>query len=341
MQLGAIIHMSPLRLVIAAACAAACAFGLAAGAYAEPAVGYQHLLIPDPQGAPVEIGVWYPADAAPRPEAVGLFTETVAVDALTARGRRPLIVISHGNGGNYLSHVDTAMALARAGYVAAALTHTGDNNRDQSRATDVANRPRQLKLLADYMLSDWPGRAAIDPDRVGAFGFSSGGFTVLADAGGEPDLIRVGPHCNAHPGYYDCLLVGRAPGVIARLASARPTWSHDPRLKAVVVAAPALGFTFGKEGLKSVTLPMQLWRAEFDHILPQPDYAEAVDHDLPIPPDYRLAANADHFDFLAPCSDSLRKVAPEICISRPGFDREAFHTDFNRAVVAFFDAHLK
>jgi predicted dienelactone hydrolase len=42
------------------------------------------------------------------------------------------VVISHGNGGDDLTHIDTAMALANAGYVVAALTHTGDNPRDQS-----------------------------------------------------------------------------------------------------------------------------------------------------------------------------------------------------------------
>ena len=329
--------MSLLRLAVALACA----LGLAAAAHAEPAIGYQHLSIPDPQGPPVEIGVWYPTDAAPTAGAVELFQTELAADAAATPGLHPLVVISHGNGGSFGSHIDTAVALARAGYVVAALTHTGDNYRDQSRALDMANRPRQLKLLTDYMLTGWAQHASIDPARIGAFGFSSGGFTVLADAGGEPDLGKVGPHCVAHPHYYDCALVARFPGALDRLAAAHQVWTHDPRLKAVVAAAPALGFTFGKTGLARVNQPLLLWRAEYDHILPQPDYAEAVDHDLPVPPDYRLVANADHFDFLAPCSDALRKAAPAICISRPGFDREAFHADFDRAVVAFFDAHLK
>jgi len=313
----------------------------ATAAQAQPAVGYQHLSIPDAQGPPVEIGVWYPTETAPAARAVGLLETDLAPDAMATPGAHPLVVISHGNGGSFGSHLDTAVALARAGYVVAALTHTGDNYRDQGRALDMANRPRQLKLLTDYMLTGWVQHASVDPGRIGAFGFSSGGFTVLVDAGGEPDLTKVQPHCAAHPHYYDCSLVGRFPGALDRLAAAQQVWTHDPRLKAVVVAAPALGFTFGKSGLAQVTLPLLLWRAEFDHILPQPDYAEAVDHDLPVAPDYRLVANADHFDFLAPCSDALRKAAPDICISRPGFDRDAFHAGFDRAVVAFFDAHLK
>lgn len=328
--------MSFLRLLAAVAAT----FGLAAAAHAEPAVGFQHLSMPDPAGPAVEIGVWYPTEATPKAQQVGLIPAMLAMDAPASAGAHPLVVISHGNGGSFASHIDTAVALAHAGYVVAALTHTGDNYRDQSRAVDLANRPRQLKLLVDYMLTAWAQRAAVDPGRIGAFGFSSGGFTVLVAAGGIPDLGQIKPHCAAHPDYFDCKLVARFPAAVARLDAA-PDWTRDARLKAVVAAAPALGYSFGQAGLSQATLPLQLWRAEFDHILPQPDYAEAVDRDLPVRPDYRVVANADHFDFLAPCSQALRAVAPDICVSRPGFDRTAFHAEFDRAVVAFFDAHLK
>ncbi len=43
---------------------------------------------------------------------------------------------------------------------------------------------------------------------------------------------------------------------------------HDARVRAIVVAAPALGFTFGREELKDIHAPVQLWRDEFDHVLP-------------------------------------------------------------------------
>ena len=115
---------------------------------------------------------------------------------------------------------------------------------------------------------------------------------------------------------------------------------RDPRIRAAVIAAPALGFAFGREGLKHVGLPVQLWRAEDDHILPNPDYAEAVRIALPTSPEFHLVANADHFDFLAPCSSLLRQFAPQICVSAPGFDRTAFHETFNREVVRFFREKL-
>jgi predicted dienelactone hydrolase len=301
-----------------------------------PAVGYQTLSMPDPEGPPVDVAVWYPADGAGSPTSVGPFTQTLSVQAPMLGNDLPLVVISHGNGGSFASHSDTALALAQAGFVVAALTHTGDSYRDQSRATDLPNRPRQLKLLVDYMLGVWPQRNRIDPARIGAFGFSSGGFTVLVAAGGEPDLRMMADHCHEHPDYYDCRLMARGP----TQASTAPVWTHDRRLKAAVSAAPAMGFSFGQAGLAGVSVPIQLWRASDDHILPNPDYAEAVRLSLPTPSDYRVVANADHFDFLAPCSDILKQSAPMICTSAPGFDRTRFHEAFNRDVVAFFRAKL-
>ena len=317
------------------------AFSLAAQLRpAEAAVGYQHLMIDDPRGGQIEVGVWYPADAKTASTYVGAYPLDVAVDASPSAGRHPLVVMSHGNGGSFAGHVDTAMALAEAGFVAAALTHTGDNYRDQSRAVDLPNRPRQLKRLLDYMVDEWPQHDAVDARRIGAFGFSAGGFTVLALAGGEPDLSRFAPHCEAHPAVYDCALVARSPGVMKAIAAAKPVWTLDTRLRAVVSAAPAIGFAFGAEGLKTVTVPVSLWRAEFDQVLPDPDYATAVRETLPRPPEFHLVANADHYDFLPPCNEILKRNAPIICPSRTGFDRAAFHEGFNREVVAFFKRTL-
>ena len=114
----------------------------------------------------------------------------------------------------------------------------------------------------------------------------------------------------------------------------------DLRIKSAVVAAPALGFTFSPEGLKNVKVPVQLWRAENDVIVPHPRSAEAVRLALPQAPENHVVANAGHFDFLAPCSSALAAIAPAICSSAIGFDREAFHASFNSGVVNFFGRTL-
>lgn len=305
-------------------------------------VGFQEVQIPNGADKPLTVGIWYPTDAPAAAHPLHTFTQTVAPDGPVAGRGLPLVVMSHGNGGWYGGHYDTAQALARAGIVAAAVSHTGDTYDDQSRSVRMADRPMHIKRLIDYMTADWSGRDHIDAGRIGVFGFSSGGFTALVAAGGAPDLSETAAHCRAHPDYFDCQLLKKA-GVSADATIARPrsAWTHDPRIKAAVVAAPALGYAFGREGLKDVRVPVQLWRAQNDHILPNPDYAEAVRINLPTPPQFHLVEGADHFDFLAPCDDQLAKLAPAICTSAPGFDRAAFHARFNDAVTAFFLATLK
>lgn len=283
----------------------------------------------------MEVGVWYPTDEQPKSQRLELSNQIVAADAIPAGVSLPLVVISHGTGGSLSSHYDTALALAEAGFVVAAPTHPGDNFRDQSQATQVWLRTAQLHGLIDYMLADWTGHARLDATRVGAFGFSAGGLTALAAAGGVPDLSRLADHCRAHPTFFDCKLIAGAGA-----PTARPEWIHDRRIKAVVSAAPALGFTFDKNGLALVREPLQLWRAGDDKILPHPFYAEAVRVALPRAPETHVVSGAGHFDFLAPCSPALAAIQPTICSSASGFDRAAFHAEFNAKVVRFFQERL-
>jgi predicted dienelactone hydrolase len=308
-------------------------------------VGFSELRVANGDETPLVVGVWYPTGAAAQEHPLGTYVQTVAPDAPVAGERLPLIVMSHGNGSTYQNHYDTGIALAKAGFVAAAVSHTGDTHDDQSRALFMMDRPQHIHRLIDYMLAEWPDRARIDAGRIGMFGFSSGAFTALVAVGGVPDLSLTEAHARAHPDYYDAQIAkrsGATPETIAMLHSKLPpsTWVHDQRIKAAVVAAPALGYTFGREGLKDITVPIQLWRAADDHILPHPDYAEAVRIALPSPPEFHLVDNADHFDFLAPCTDLLRRIAPAICVSREGFDRIAFHQTFNAEVVRFFEETL-
>lgn len=317
-------------------CGLAAALALFA-AQAQAAVGFQHFTIPDPEGKPIEVGVWYPTDAAARTERLELDTQTVADDAPVKGDHLKLIVMSHGHGGSYAGHVDTAIALAEAGFVAAALTHTGDNYADMSLGTRIWERPRQLKVLTDYMTARWRDRAHLDVRHIGAFGFSAGGFTVLVEAGGQPDLRKVKDHCRDHPQFETCQIVRSQPLPY----DIKVSWTHDPRIKAVVSAAPAIGFTFGREGLAKVRQPVQLWRAEDDQVLPAPYYAEAVRDALPARPEFHVVPNAGHYDFIQACSPALAKVVPVICQSAPGFDRAAFHAEFNRDVVGFFKRTLR
>src|SRR5690349_2129702 len=87
------------------------------------AVGFQQVSVPDPGFAPLEIGIWYSSDAPAREQPLALFRQTVAADGAVAGERLPLVILSHGTGGAFSSNYDTALALAQAGYVVAAVTH--------------------------------------------------------------------------------------------------------------------------------------------------------------------------------------------------------------------------
>lgn len=271
----------------------------------------------DPEGGEIEAGVWLPEGAG---------------DGVP----RPLVVISHGNLGSFQGHHDTAEALADAGFVVAALTHPGDNWRDPSRSIQVSDRPRHVSLLIDHMTRDWTGRAAIDPARVGAFGFSAGAFTVTALVGGVSDPAPLLRHCLAHPEQFLCTLLERQP---IEVATWRPR-GHDPRIKAAVIAGAAFGMTFTAESLAGVRIPIQMWQAGDDEILIAPFHAEPIRDALGRPPEFHRVDGALHHDFLPVCPAHLAASLPQLCRSQPGFDRAAFHQAFNRDVVRFFEQTL-
>ncbi|ARN19410.1 alpha/beta hydrolase family protein [Piscinibacter gummiphilus] len=320
--------------------AATLALALLSAAACAAEAGYERVKVPDGDQPPLDTAIWYPTTAEARSTDLGPFTLPIAMGAPVVGKGLPLIVMSHGNGGSALSHHDTAVALAQAGYVVAAVTHTGDNHADRSREVSMADRPRHVSRAIDFVLTQWRAKPQVDPARVGVFGFSSGGFTAVAVAGGVADLARVGPHCQAHPRDYACLVIAKDPAGAIAAGTGGPLSGRDPRVRAAVVAAPALGFTFSRESLAGITLPVQLWRADADTVLPSPWYAEPVRDGLGTPPEYHPVPDAGHFDFLAPCTLRFSLMAPPLCSSQAGFDRAAFHREFNAAVVAFFGRTL-
>ena len=305
------------------------------------AAGYQHGLAADPDGKPLEISVWDPSPSRVQPVTMGPTTMNVAMNGVAQGKALPLVVISHGHASSSLSHYDTAIALADAGFVVAAVSHAGDNYADQSRSADVMDRPRQISRVIDHMLSAWQGHALIDPTRVGMYGYSAGGFTTLVNIGGVPDFTTVSPVCRQYPGDFVCQLLAKSGGNTAPPVASVSAREADFRIKAAVVAAPAVGFAFTPEGLRNVKVPVQLWSAENDVLVPQARYAEAVRRALPQSPEYHVVSGAGHYDFMVPCSNALASIAPSICTSAAGFDRSAFHARFNAEVVGFFSKTLK
>jgi len=126
-------------------------------------------------------------------------------------GPFPVVVLSHGAGGNWDSNHAQARHLASHGYVVLALEHPASNSerlREGMRfganlkamtrdAAEVLGRPRDVAFALDqaqqWNLSHAELKGAFDFTRVAALGHSFGAYTVLAACGARPALDWLEP----------------------------------------------------------------------------------------------------------------------------------------------------
>jgi predicted dienelactone hydrolase len=307
--------------------------------HAQDAVGFD-VAQADTGDGPIALAIWYPTSSEPRPTPIGgdMVLE-VAPKGVVSGERLPLVLVSHGNGGSALGHVDLAMALARAGFVVVAPTHPGDNYADTSAqgAADLySRRNRHMRSSLDYMLSQWPSAAAIDRDRVGAFGMSAGAFTVLTLAGGQPRMRAISEHCARDPEFI-CRALAELESPLLEGTDGSGAFAADDRIKAIAIAAPGLGFTFEGGGLKDVHVPVQLWIGERDDTVPAATNAAIIQRELGPRVETQVVPGAAHLSFLAPCGELK---LPAVCTDPEGFDRVAAHAAMDAQIVAFFETRL-
>jgi len=126
-------------------------------------------------------------------------------------GPFPVVVVSHGGGGNWDANYAQARHLASHGYVVLALEHPGSNSerlRQGMRfaanlkamtrdAPEVLGRPRDVAFALDqaqrWNESHPELKGAFDMTRVAAVGHSFGAYTVLAVCGARPALDWLEP----------------------------------------------------------------------------------------------------------------------------------------------------
>jgi predicted dienelactone hydrolase len=94
---------------------------------------------------------------------------------------------------------------------------------------------------------------------------------------------------------------------------------------------------FPAASLAAVKVPVQLWVSERGNEFVRPESIAALDRNLPAKHEYHVVANAWHGDF-GLCLPALANDPG--CKDAPGFDRVAFHEQFNADVLGFFRAHL-
>ncbi len=311
---------------------------------AAPTAGFETASAPHKGDSAVPVTIWFPSMSVAKREALGPYSLDVALGGVPLKGRFPLVVLSHGTGGGAFDLANQAVALAQAGFVVAAVEHTGDNFHDRSRSfsrTNFLSRPRQISAALDFLLNDWHHKGLIDPARIGMLGHSAGGTTALIIGGGLLDWGQVIRYCADNTQDWGCQN-SRAQNLADNPAAFDPTpvAAADRRVKVLAIAAPALTHGFAPTGLATVKLPVQLWVAETDVVVADSGTTAWL---LPNKPEQHDVANAGHFAFFAPCPDLMRKsaVAAFICDDLPSFNRAAFQRQFTAKVVRFFKVRLR
>lgn len=306
--------------------------------------GFRLLTVEDGEQPVVNAGLWYPTEAAVPAEPNTPFNLPVALNAAMGEANGGLIVISHGFGGWYAGHADTAAALADAGFLVVAPSHTGNTWSDMSSSTEqwALDRPRHVSRAIDAVLGSEPFGSAVDPRKIGVYGFSAGGYTALNLIGGVPDLEQASAFCERQPQEFVC-----ANGMIAPLFSESMSqlpdsaWGADPRVRAAVIAAPGFGFAYSQASLADVTAPVQLWSGVLDESVPIDSNAGIIAANLPEEPETHWVEQANHFAFMVvACREAFRQNDPEeyevVCSDAPGFDRRAFHETMHAEMIRFF-----
>jgi len=163
------------------------------------------------------------------------------VDAAT--GPFPLLVFSHGNGGIRIQSTSFYLHMASHGYVVASVDHHGNTFVDIAAQiidplpSNAVNRPLDVQAMIDAVLALHADAAdplfgVMDPDLIGAWGHSFGGFTSFALVGTDG-----------------------VPGV-----------EPDARVKAIMPLAPATGFP--DAFFKSISVPTLIVGGSIDATTP-------------------------------------------------------------------------
>lgn len=309
------------------------------------------------------VTVWYPAatDVVETSRIIGpadqpYFISGQAADgaAFAARGPLPLIVISHGFGGSARQMAWLGTALARNGYVVAAVDHPGNNGTDDRTPLGALlywERADDLRYAIDAILGDPEWGPRINRERIGAVGYSMGGASVLIELGARPDPRALAAWCarslrnllcgdtisDSDFGTVDRREVLRSSEAVRRSVATEDADRDDERIDAAVLIAPALGPLLANEHLRDVDTPVLVLQGSDDQTTPADENADAYVERLSQGRLVRLN-RTDHNAFLGLCADAARRRYGPLCSGDAA--RSDTHRQTIEAVLAFFDGTL-
>jgi predicted dienelactone hydrolase len=301
---------------------------------------------------PLTTVVWYPA--APSRKVAYIFEGPVEtqvfdsvpvapdVDIARTKQKYPLVLLSHGTGSSAQQLIWLGYHLASRGYIAAAVNHHGNSDTEKKAfaqgAALVWERPKDLSVVLDRLLADPTFGQRIDADRIGAAGFSLGGYSVIALGGGRfsPDTFAAwckseqrDVTCEARPALPDNLQVNES------ISRSNDSY-RDPRIKGVFAIAPVLAHGFTQTRLTDLTIPVRIVVGEADTIAPMQTNAVHYAQIIPQAQLSVLHGDVGHYEFMAACTAYGRKTEP-VCKDAAGVNRVRVHREVANMAYQFFE----
>lgn len=311
--------------------------------------------------------IWYPADASAveRPQILGppgvplFLAGSAAPNAKFAAlpHQFPLVLLSHGSGGSGLQLAWLGTYLAAHGYIAAAVNHPGNNALEPYTLQGFMLwwlRARDISVVLDHLLADPEFAPRIDKSRIGAAGFSLGGYTMIELAGGITDPQAVVNFCESPRSHGTCN-IPEFPDLIAKTNQALKTDSafaaafargnhsyRDPRIRAVFAIAPAIAVAFSPETLARISIPVEMVAGAADPLAPPADNAAYLTRHIRHAKVTILHGGVAHYTFLDPCGSAGKqsKDLAVYCTDASGVDRSRVHQRVAAMAAHFFDANL-
>jgi predicted dienelactone hydrolase len=309
----------------------------------------------------LRILVWYPATATEHEVDFGppghpvFMTGQVAANAPFAdAARHPLVLLSHGFGGVARQLTWLGAALARHGYVVVAVDHPGTNGRDGVTAEGAYapwERVGDLTAALDLVLADRQLGPHIDVARIGAAGFSLGGFTASLLVGARTDFPHLTQFCNGPQRDAICdpqlefpTDLHQQPAVLARpdmrdIVARRDSDFRDPRIKAAFLIAPALGQAMNQASLTQIHVPVEIALGDADPVAPPKTNGAFLARMIP-GARLRLLPGVGHYDFLSECGAAGATAAKAYCTDGRGTNRAQTHAATIAEAITFFDATI-
>jgi len=197
-----------------------------------------------------------------------------------ATANKPLIVFSHGLGSVRTDLRYLAEHLASHGYVVAALEHPGSNEDNINSALqgktrpvkpqEFLNRPQDVSFVLDELeklnqTANHPLQGKLATMNAMVVGYSFGGSTALALAGGELQLERLKQRCKKNLAISS---LGEAMQCIAQELPENTYQLRDTRIKQAIALNPTTSLIFGETGLTKVQIPTLVLAGSADKTTP-------------------------------------------------------------------------